>query len=60
MSDKVNKLNRKLKRLTIRDFPEDLHLFLKVEAAKRGVTIGEFLTQVCEQWQKNPSVNEER
>ena len=53
MSDMADKSDKKLKRLTIRDFPEDLHQWLKVEAAKKGVTIGEFINEICTYWQQN-------
>jgi hypothetical protein len=52
MSNKYDKLNINLKTLSVRDFPVELHQWLKVEAAKKGVTIAEFLIEVCVYWQE--------
>ena len=52
MSNKYDKLNKNLKTLSVRDFPVELHQWLKVEAAKKGVTIAEFLIEVCVYWQE--------
>ena len=53
MADKADKADNNLKRLTIRDIPGSLHQWLKVEATKRGITIGEFLIEICTYWQEN-------
>ena len=51
MSYKSNKSNKDLKLLSVRDFPAEMHQWLKVEAAKKGVTISEFLVEICTHWQ---------
>ncbi|WP_324985869.1 hypothetical protein [Nostoc sp.] len=59
MADKADKSNNNLKRLTIRDVPPSLHYWLKVEAVKRQMTLGEFLIEICAHWQKTHQGNEE-
>jgi hypothetical protein len=53
MSDKSDKSDKNLKKLSVRDFPEELHQWLKLEAVRRKITIGEFLEEICKYWRDN-------
>jgi len=38
--------------INLRDFPDDLHRTLKVEAAKRGTSVKALLIQAAREWLK--------
>jgi len=38
--------------INLRDFPDDLHRSLKVEAAKRGTSVKALLIQAAREWLK--------
>lgn len=51
MADKSD--NNKTVKLSVREFPEDMRDWLKLEAVKRKINMGEFLVELCEFWKKH-------
>lgn len=60
MTDKPDKPDDIIKKLTIRDVPARVHHKMKIEAVRRRLTLGELFTEIYDYWDETHKETEEK